>query len=96
MRALFPSYYFFLYGIAQNQDTLKKELKEVVITGQFTETSIEDAVHKIRVIENKELNSEYNDLGSILEKELNIKLSQDNVLGSSISLQGFLDKMLKY
>ena len=78
-----------LSGIDQNQDTLKKELKEVVITGQFTETSSEDAVHKIRVIGYKKLTSGiYNDLGNILEKELNIKLSQDNVLGSSISLQG--------
>ena len=74
-----------LSGIAQNQDTLKKELKEVVITGQFTETSSEDAVHKIRVIGNKKLNSGiYNNLGNILEKELNIILSQDNVVGSSI------------
>ena len=85
-----------LSGISQNQDTLKKELKEVVITGQFTETYSEDAVHKIRVIGNKKLNSGiYNDLGNILEKELNIKLSQDNVLGSSISLQGISGQNVK-
>ena len=97
MRSFISLFLFLsLSGISQNQDTLKKELKEVVITGQFTETSSEDAVHKIRVIGNKKLNSGiYNDLGNILEKELNIKLSQDNVLGSSISLQGISGQNVK-
>ena len=85
---------------SQNQDTLKtnlqKELQEVVITGQFTETAIEDAVHKIRVIDNKTLNSGiFNDLSSVLEKEANMKLSQDNILGAGISIQGISGQNVK-
>ena len=107
MRFLLLIFFFLCYkgGSAQSQDSLKvntdqiditKDLSEVVVTGQFTETSIEDAVHKIRVIDSKMLNSGlFNDLGSVLEKELNITLSQDNVLGSSISLQGISGQNVK-
>ncbi len=78
------------------QDTLFRDLKEVVVTGQLTEKSTEDAVHKVRVISGKELNSGlFTDLGQVLDKELNIKLSQDNVLGSSISIQGMSGQNVK-
>ena len=75
---------------------LFKNLKTVVVTGQIAEKYSEEAVHKVRIISAKKLKSGlYTNLGQILEKELNIKLSQDNVLGSSISLQGISGQNIK-
>tara|TARA_B100001142_G_scaffold85490_2_gene86893 strand:- start:26917 stop:28938 length:2022 start_codon:yes stop_codon:yes gene_type:complete len=75
---------------------LFKNIKEVVVTGQLTDKSIEEAVHKIRIITSKKLESGlFTDLGQVLEKELNIRLSQDNILGSSISLQGISGQNVK-
>ena len=73
-----------------------KDIKEVVVTGQLTEKSAEKAVHKVHVITAKKLKSGlFTDLGQVLEKELNIRLSQDNMLGSSISLQGISGQNIK-
>ncbi len=87
---------------AQNQDSLvktheiKRELLEVVVTGQISETTAENSIHKIRIIGSKKLNSGlFLDLGSALSKELNMNLTQDNVLGSSISIQGISGQNVK-
>ena len=75
---------------------LKNNLNEVVVTGQLSETTAEDAVHKIRVIGSNELNSGlFTDLASALSKRLNIRLSEDNILGSSISIQGISGQNVK-
>lgn len=87
---------------AQSVDTLpentklKKQINEVVVTGQINELSIEKSVHKIRVIDSKIINSGlYQNLANIIEKELNIKLSEDNLLGSSLSIQGISGQNVK-
>ena len=41
-----------MHGYSQ-EDTLFKDIKEVLVTGQLTEISTEDAIHKGRVISNK-------------------------------------------
>ncbi len=75
---------------------LKKQINEVVVTGQINELSIEKSVHKIRVIDSKIINSGlYQNLANIIEKELNIKLSEDNLLGSSLSIQGISGQNVK-
>ena len=87
---------------AQSADTLledtklKKQINEVVVTGQINELSIKKSVHKIRVIDSKIINSGlYQNLANIIEKELNIKLSEDNLLGSSLSIQGISGQNVK-
>lgn len=93
---LFFIFSFYLQKAYSQQDTLFETIKEVVVTGQITEKSIEDAVHKVRIISGKKINSGlFTDLGQVLEKELNIKLAQDNILGSSISLQGISGQNVK-
>ena len=78
------------------EKTLYRNLEEVVVTGQLTEKLSEDAVHKIRIISGDKLRSGlFLDLGQVLEKELNLSLSQDNILGSSISLQGISGQNVK-
>ena len=82
-------------SLVKNND-LKRELLEVVVTGQISETTAENSIHKIRIIGSKKLNSGlFLDLGSALSKELNINLTQDNILGSSVSIQGISGQNVK-
>ncbi|MBX2979824.1 MAG: TonB-dependent receptor [Flavobacteriales bacterium] len=65
------------------------DLSAVVVTGQYAPIAPERAVHKVRV-----LDAEYfqrlaaNNLADALRNELNIRLQQDNLLGTSLSMQG--------
>ena len=87
---------FFSQQTYCQEKTLYRDLEEVVVTGQLTEKSSEDAVHKVRIISGEKLRSGlFLDLGQVLEKELNLSLSQDNILGSSISLQGISGQNVK-
>ncbi len=81
-------------SLVDKKIVLKKDLPEVVVTGQLSETLVQDAIHKIRIIGIKELNSGlFLDVASVLSKELNIRVSEDNVLGASISIQGISGQM---
>lgn len=71
-------------------DTTKyHKLEEVVVTGQYGESAIKHAVYKVRVIDAKriQLQGAVN-LRDVLTNELNVRITQDPVLGSSVSLQG--------
>ena len=88
--------FFNLTTFAQLSDSLKKTNKEVVITGQLRNISIDNSIHKIRIIDNKTINSGiYHNLADIIQKQLNINLFEDNVLGSSISIQGISGQNVK-
>ncbi len=94
---IFSCYIHEMYSQNEIKDSiLFKKINEVVVTGQLTDKSSEEAVHKFRVITSKKLQSGlFKDLGQVLDKELNIRLSQDNLLGSSISLQGISGQNVK-
>ena len=84
------------YKSYSQKDTIFKNIQEVVVTGQITEKNAEETVHKIRIISAKKLNSGlFTNLGQVLEKELNFRLSEDIFLGSSISLQGISGQNVK-
>ena len=104
MKKLFSIVLLFcnLTSLAQISDslnktnTLNKTIKEVVITGQLESTSVDNSVHKIRIIDGKTINSGlYHNLADIIQKQLNINLFEDNVLGSSIALQGISGQNVK-
>lgn len=64
-------------------------LSEVVVTGQYAPGSPEKAVQKVRVLNAQDFQRmAANNLGDALRNELNIRLAQDNILGTSISMQG--------
>ncbi len=93
------------FSLSQEIDTISsnndkviyfKNLSEVVVTGQLRETTIDKSLYNIRVIDQKKISSGlYGDLGTLLEKSLNINLSQDNVLGSSVSIMGISGRNVK-
>ncbi len=73
-----------------------KEIEEVVITAQYAPSSVENAVQKIKVIDRKTIDlMGAQNLKDVLSNQMNIRLSQDNVLGSSMSLQGISGQNVK-
>lgn len=64
-------------------------LPEFVVTGQYAPASPDKAVHRVRVIDAATMQRmAANNLSDALRNELNIRLSQDNMLGTSMSMQG--------
>lgn len=71
-------------------------IPEMVVTGQYGPVAADNAVHKVRVIGAEQLDRlAANDLSDALRNELNIRLSQDNVFGTNISMQGLGDENVK-
>ena len=76
--------------------TLKLILKEdivtlnsFVVTGQYAKNSPEKAVQKITIINKKKIEKMAAvNLRDVLSNEMNIRLSQDNILGSVMTMQG--------
>lgn len=71
-------------------------INEVVITGQYAPGNTADAVQVVNVISRKKIDMmAAQNLRDVLSNELNIRLSQDNVLGGSMSLQGISGQNVK-
>ena len=72
------------------------EMDDVVVTAQFAPTHSRNAVHKVRTIDLATIqNRGISDLEKLLEHELNIRINQDMILGSSINLQGMSGQNVK-
>jgi outer membrane receptor for ferrienterochelin and colicins len=64
-------------------------LKDVVVTGQFEPVAADKSVHRIRIIDRQRIEQQGAvNLRDVLSNELNIRLSQDAVLGTQMSLMG--------
>jgi len=97
------------YGYEVYEDSIRKgqpkrcplrpligAMDEVVVTGQISLTTTENAVQKIRVIDRKTIESKGAvNLRDVLQNELNIRLSQDQVLGSGMTMQGVSGENVK-
>jgi len=101
MKAVIIFFFLFssMYLIAQMQPdttTWNKNLDQVVITAQFTPTDTRETVNSVRVLQRKiiEQRSVVN-LQELLQTEANIRLSQDPILGSDISVNGLKGENLK-
>lgn len=71
-------------------------LNEVVITAQYAPNNPDKAVQKIKIIDAQKIQSMAAvNLRDVLSNELNIRLSQDNILGSSMSMQGITGENVK-
>lgn len=74
----------------------EKVLSNVVITGQYKPTRTEDAVQRVRVINAKKIAAMgAQNLRDVLLNEMNVNIAQDNVLGSSVSIQGISGQNVK-
>lgn len=82
-----------LYNLADRKFGLERSslfaLDEVVITGQYEPTTADRAVQRMHVIDAQRIQRmAAQNLADVLKQELNIRLSQDNILGTSMSMQG--------
>ena len=76
---------------------LSRELKEVVVTGQFEPQSAEQSVYQLKVIDRERIRAQgATQLQDVLMNELNIRFSQDLALGSAnVSMQGLSGQNIK-
>jgi outer membrane receptor for ferrienterochelin and colicins len=73
-----------------------KYLPEAVVTDQYTATSAEKSINKVIIIDEKKIKSMAAvNLNDILTNQLNVKLGQDNLLGSSMALMGISGQNVK-
>lgn len=70
---------------------------EVVVTGNFVPTLKKEALYSIKVIDREKIDAQQsNTVKDALQWENNLRISQDNILGSSISLQGISGQNVKF
>ena len=89
-----------LYGSNNKSDNdsvkIKKSLQEVVVTAQFEEKNKQDALHDVIIISANTINNGgFSNLSDVLKFQSNIKLSNDNILGSQINIQGISGENIK-
>jgi outer membrane receptor for ferrienterochelin and colicins len=72
------------------------ELSDVVVTGQYQVASQEAATYKVKLIHRERILAQGAvNLSDILAYELNVRLQQDNILGSSLTMQGLSGQNIK-
>lgn len=65
------------------------DLSDVVVTAQYAPTHAKNAVHKVRVIKADEIRRQgLNNLGEVLSRQLNLRVSTDPTLGNGLKIQG--------
>ncbi|MEQ9064651.1 MAG: TonB-dependent receptor [Vicingaceae bacterium] len=71
-------------------------LDGLVVTGEYTPQNPEKSDHKIKVINSSEIESMGAvNLNDALQFQTNLRLSQDNILGSSVNVQGISGENVK-
>ena len=74
-----------------------KSLPEIVVTAQYAPGKADESMNKISVIDSKKIEQMGAvNLRDVLTNSMNIRLSQDNILGSSMSLQGISGENVKF
>jgi len=75
-------------------DVLNQE--EVIVTAQYGNSTVENSVHRVKVIDRQKIDAMGAvNLRDVLNNELGVRISQDNVLGSSMTLQGVSGENVK-
>ncbi len=65
------------------------DLNSVVVTGQYRPTTADKAVQRMHVINAEQIQRmAAQNLGDVLRQELNMRMTQDNVLGTSVNMRG--------
>lgn len=73
-----------------------ERMEDVVITGQIAMTTAEKSIHKIRVLDSKTIEAKGAvNLKDALSNELSFRVTQDQMLGSGIQMQGFSGENVK-
>jgi outer membrane receptor for ferrienterochelin and colicins len=74
-----------------------QEMNEVVVTAQYSPQRVDKSIYKVKVINSLQIQQKAaNNLTDLLSSELNIRISQDGALGTSMSLQGLSGENVKF
>lgn len=78
-------------------DTLKdSELKQVVVTAQFAPTDLRETVNSVRLLDRKTIEQRAAvNLEELLRNEPTLRISQDAILGSALSINGMQGQNVK-
>ncbi len=95
---IFITFHLSVLTAQQQRDStmMEDKIDQVVITAQFTPTDTRETVNSVRVITRKtiEQRSVVN-LQELLQTEPNIRITQDAILGSDVSINGLKGENLK-
>lgn len=79
--------------LARNQT----DLSEVVVTAQYAPTQEGNSVHKVKVIRREDIDGRAAfTLDQLLNQQLNMRVGQDNALGSRITMNGIGGNSVKF
>jgi outer membrane receptor for ferrienterochelin and colicins len=83
--------------LASVNDTLPDhQFEQMVITGQFTPTDARQTVNSVRILDRKTIERRAAlNLEELLQTEANLRLSQDPVLGSALTINGLRGENVK-
>ncbi len=71
-------------------------LDEIVTTGQFSPQSVSNSVYPVHIISEERISSQAaTNLRDLMNTQLNIRIGQDNILGSSMSINGLSGQNVK-
>ncbi len=72
------------------------DMDEVVVTAQITPKKVDNSIYKVNVISNIDIKEKaaYN-LSDLLSGKLNFRITQDNILGSGLTLNGLKGEHVK-
>jgi outer membrane receptor for ferrienterochelin and colicins len=74
-----------------------QDMNEVVVTAQYAPMRVDQSIYKVKVINSRQIEQKAaNNLTDLLNSELNIRISQDGALGTSMSLQGLSGEHIKF
>jgi outer membrane receptor for ferrienterochelin and colicins len=74
-----------------------QDMNEVVVTAQYSPQRVDQSIYKVKVINSRQIEQKAaNNLTDLLSSELNIRISNDGVFGSSMSLQGLSGEHIKF
>lgn len=75
----------------------KVALDEVVVTSEYSPRTISESVHAVTVISKTQIeNQAAPDLESLLSQQLSMRVSQDAVLGSGLTMNGLTGQNIKF
>ena len=81
---------------AQTDTTINNILEEVVVTAQHEAKTVGQSIHLVRVINKRQINEQAAvNLQNLLRMETGMRVSQDNVLGAGLSIQGLSGQNVK-
>lgn len=96
---LFYGLLLFIFNSLNAQKITKdsiNNLKEVVVSAQYSPQSEKNAIYKVKIINNKTIESKaVNNLTELLRQELNIDFSQNAVFGAGLELNGITKENIK-